>query len=601
MQNVSDSWKNNQRQTLVDESYLEISFDIADPDALQDASASDDGSVYLANTAQIVSEVDKNIVPYATLEQNLFVLDGKRKAIPATDFGDTGYIGRTLSGAAGTFDVAPEVEISFSVVHEPVIPGITITWGDAYSEYAESFKILAYSGTELLTEKQITGNSSVKSIVEMDIQGYNRIVIQVLRWCLPYHRPRISEVFVGINKVYSKQDVMTYSHSQTVDPLSAALPKAEITFGIDNTSNDYDPNNITGMSKYLMERQEIRTRYGYQFGGVKEWIPGGVFYLSEWESPQNGLNANFTARDILEFMTAIYTEGVYAPDGASLYTLAERVFQKANLPLNSDGSVKWHIDESLKEIMTVAPLPLCSLAECLQLIANAGCCVLYADREGILHIEPAAVVASDYEINPFNSYQKSEISLSKPLSAVEVNVYSYFPGKEGEELFNGTVFVDGTKEVTITYSDPAIGVSAVVTGGTLVSAVYNTYACKLTLTGSGDVTVVLTGAVLKDSESVYRVDYAERGEVQTVENELITSTERAHAVGNWTKDYLCNRKTLTSDWRADPRLDALDIVTNINDYSQNYERMTNVKFDYNGAFHGTGEGRVIDGVDSAGL
>ena len=69
----------------------------------------------------------------------------------------------------------------------------------------------------------------------------------------------------------------------------------------------------------------------------------------------------------------------------------------------------------------------------------------------------------------------------------------------------------------------------------------------MTLTGSGDVTVVLTGAVLKDSESVYRVDYAERGEVQTVENELITSTERAHAVGNWTKDYLCNRKTLTSD------------------------------------------------------
>ena len=40
-------------------------------------------------------------------------------------------------------------------------------------------------------------------------------------------------------------------------------------------------------------------------------------------------------------------------------------------------------------------------------------------------------------------------------------------------------------------------------------------------------------------------------------------------------------------------LDALDIVTNENDFNKNNVRMTNVEYSFNGAFRGTGEGRVI--------
>ena len=51
--------------------------------------------------------------------------------------------------------------------------------------------------------------------------------------------------------------------------------------------------------------------------------------------------------------------------------------------------------------------------------------------------------------------------------------------------------------------------------------------------------------------------------------------------------------TLSSSWRADPRLDALDIVDNENDYGTSKVLMTEVKYDYNGAFKGSGEGKVI--------
>ena len=305
MQPVSANWMNNQKQTLVEESFVEVSYDIADPDALADASASDNGSIYIANTPQIVSEVAKDIVPYATLERNIWLLDGSRKIIPESDYGDTGYVSDNLSTESCGFDKIPIVEISFTEIHAPITPGITITWGDAYNEYAENFRVTAYNGATLVAEKNVIDNKSVMSVVELDIENYDLIRIEVLKWCLPYHRARISNIFVGINKIYTKTDLMEFEHLQEVDPLNAKLPKISVRFGIDNTSDEYNPNNEAGMSKYLMERQEIRTRYGYKIGGSVEWIKGGVFYLSEWDAPQNGMFANFEARDLLEFMRSI--------------------------------------------------------------------------------------------------------------------------------------------------------------------------------------------------------------------------------------------------------------------------------------------------------
>lgn len=597
MQTVSDEWKSNQRKTLVNESFVEVSLDIADPDAIADASSEDNGAIYISNTPQVVSVVDKNVVPYFTLEQNLWVLDGSRKAIPQTDYGNNGYVGDVLSGANGGFnDKIPTVTVNFTEVHRNVIPAVTITWGSAYDEFAEDFVVTAYNDTTVIAKKEVLGNKSVKSVVEVDINNYNKIVITILRWCLPHRRARIEEIFVGMNKVYSKSDLFSYAHSQTVDPISTSLPKAEVSFSIDNVDNSYNPYNTGGMAKYLMERQEVKTRYGFKLdnAGV-EWIDGGNFYLSEWDAPQNGLSASFTARDLLEFMSATYYEGVYTPSGVDLYTLAERVLEKANLPLNNDGSVKWLIDDSLKSIYTTAPLPLDTLANCLQLIANAGCCVLYQDRGGTLHLEPIDNTVSDYSINYDNSYSKSDISLSKPLKQVNTSLYHYFIEESGSELYNGTVYVNGTKEIMLTYSGAGVNASATVSGGTLESAEYYTNACKLTITATGDVSITINGNRLNDAKSDVVTESGISGDILMLDNPLITSQDRAVAVGAWVESYRKNRMVLSSSWRTDPRLDALDIVSNVNDFNTNSVRMTEVKFTYNGAFRGTGEGRVING------
>lgn len=539
MQEVSQEWKNIHKQTLLNESFVEISLDITDPVAQKDATSSSKDSAYISDTTELTSEVNKPMRSYSTLEQNIWLLNGKREMIPETNYADGGYVGNVLSNEECVFDTKiPTIDIEFNKVHTQIIPGITITWGTVYNEYADHFIVTAYNGASIVARKEIQGNQSIVSVVELDIVNYNRITIEIISWCLPNHRARIDDIFIGLNKVYSKRDLFKFSHSQSVDPISSSLPKNEIKFSIDNSDNSYNPYNIDGLAKYLTARQEVKTRYGLKLNdNTIEWIKGGSYYLSEWYANQNGISAEFVARDILEFMSATYTESEddYYDRTTStfkertLYDLALKVLSQAGLPLNVDGSKKWVIDGSLENINTTAPLPKDTFANCLQLIANAGCCVLYPDRDGIIHIEPIDNSETDYEINSFNSYSKSEITLSKTIKQINVEKYTYSMGEKGVE--------DSIIEIVSSFGDT--------------------------------------------------------GEIITIDNPLITSSDRADAVGKWIGNYLKNRITLKSTVRADVKLDALDIVSNANDYGVNRVRMTNVKFEFNGAFRGSGEGRVI--------
>ena len=155
--------------------------------------------------------------------------------------------------------------------------------------------------------------------------------------------------------------------------------------------------------------------------------------------------------------------------------------------------------------------------------------MLYQDRSGTLHIEPLKSDVSDYEINSFNSYSKSEITLTKPIKQISVKVYQYTKNTKGIE--------STTKDITVT-----IGMT---------------------------------------------------GETITIDNPMVTDDDRASALATWVGTHLGHRMTLDSSWRADVRLDALDIVTNKNDYNTSSVRMTDVEFKFNGAFRGTGEGKVI--------
>lgn len=94
---------------------------------------------------------------------------------------------------------------------------------------------------------------------------------------------------------------------------------------------------------------------------------------------------------------------------------------------------------------------------------------------------------------------------------------------------------------------------------------------------------------------LYDVDSG-NGEVQTVSNPLVSDEAQARMIAEWVRDTLTTRKTVSGEYRADPRLDVFDIVVVASKYGdlQNVA-LTSIKYTFNGSFRGDYKGRLLGG------
>lgn len=509
---TSDKWREAQLASIVPESFVEITYSITEPGLQETAAASNNGAVSFSNPETIVDLTSRERPVYATLERNLWLLDGSRDLLP--DVGDTGFVSYVICDKDGVYATPPVITITLPSIHEQTIPGITLYWSTAYNEYARKFNVSAYNGSTRIYSGEFAGTSNVTECL-FSLEGYDKIQIQITEWSLPYRRARMEGVFLGATHTYTKNNLLKYTHTQSADLLSAELPKNSISFSLNNADGSWNPDNPTGYLRYLLEQQEVRARYGFKLDGVIEWIDAGTFWISEWDTPSNGLEARFTARDLLVFMGDTYT----GPRKGTLYTIASAAFEQADLPTLDNGKLRYSISDNLKEygadFSTNDTEYTC--AEIVQLCANAACCVMYQDRSGVMRIEPIRENAAGYAIRKMVSYTHPEFTITKPLKSVTVN--------------NG------------------LGTAA-------------------------------------NSAS---------GEIQKVENPLISDETRANHVAEWVRGMLENRKIVSGEYRADPTLDVLDKIAVESKYGTNNAiYVTEVEYSYTGAFRGKYTGRSTE-------
>lgn len=513
---VSSEWKVAHDELLLPETFIELSYEITDPQLAVAASTSATNEESFSEAESITAATEKNPERYSTLEYNEWGLDGTFNYFDETPE-DVGYTTSVLSGSDAKYTSVPTITIRFAELRTALIPGLTITWGEGVGEWAVSFQATVYNGNTQIARLAVTDNKNVVSKLLMDLQNFDKIVIEVFEWCLPYRRCRVTEVFLGVRETYTKAELLGYTHSESVDLLSAVLPKNEITFSLDNSTGRWNPNNPTGVEKYLLERQRFVVKYGMTVNGRVEKIRGGTFWLSEWNTPANGIEASFTARDALTLMNDIYT-GIRS---GTLKAIAKAAFEQAKLPVMPDGSLRYFIDDSLANMSTdfTEDTSAYTIVDVLQMVSHMACCVFYQDRTGKVRIEPHNEGISDYVINRFRSYAHPEISISKPLRAVSV---SY--GEDSTE----TLLVDA------------------------------------------------------------------QGEVQTVSNSFVKTAADARRLANRTAKVLKGRKTISGEYRADPRLGALDVISVESKYADNKVAVTEIKYTTSGgALKGTYIGRIL--------
>lgn len=413
----SDKWLAQYNNTLVPETFIQITYHASDDAAQTDAIASSGSQTVFSNAASITNLDASASGNYATGETNFWVLDGSLDIVPDSEpYQECGYV----SGECVSSTNHPTITFSFSKIHEEKIPGLTIVWSEILNEWAKSFKVSAYKGSTLLSENQINDNNSIETPVEFEVSNYDSIVLEVIEWCIPNRRARVEQIEFGQRVRFDKKDLLSYSHQSKRDPISGQLSKDSISFSIDNSDQKWNPINPDGLYKYLYERQAVFVKYGMDLDGQTEWINGGKFYLSSWSVPSNGITASFEARDALAFLIdSLYT-------GRKSGTLYEICYDALEL-LDVSG-ISYYINESLKDYTTDFSNGNSSYknADVLQLSANAAGMALYQTRSGQIRIDRVPYLPENksdiYEITEINDYQYPEITFSNKLKNISYSL-----------------------------------------------------------------------------------------------------------------------------------------------------------------------------------
>ena len=338
--------------------------------------------------------------------------------------------------------------------------------------------------------------------------------------------------------VYTKKDILSFTHQQTGSLVSGELPKNHIEFSLDNSDGKWNPSNPRGLERYLSDRLKVSLRYGYIINGIEQWIPGGVFYLSEWRTSPNGLEANFKARDILEYMIDTPYTGSVA---GTLLDIALRAVAEANIPADPNAEDEPMVlgtsllGSSVLGFVLAAGIGISNelekytvgdieydgkdtVAVILQKCANAAGCVMYQDREGIFKIDKLSYDDTGFVIPNKLSYTYPEIDFSRPI-----------------------------KNVSVTYYNNAV--------------------------------------------SVY--PFSSTGETQTLNNDFILEKEQADEIAKWICDSLRTRQQISGEYRGDPRLDLFDVVSVEGKYGTVAGVvLTDIKISFTGAFRVTYSGYV---------
>lgn len=386
MQDASKEYKQSMRQYFRHRGFARITIGVINLLAQKSIQVNNQtGLLYISNTEEVFQgETPQKI--YATPEEGFSKVDGSMFFAPPPNsnyqFYNNGLVSQGILGS---------IFLDFGGEHFD-IKGITIDFSDYYPV---DFTIETNLGV-----KSYHNNDKRYWSTEDVFQDVSFFKIHPARMINGRGRLRIFQFSCGITNVFTNNEIFNYSGKEYVSPITEMLPSNDVRFTVANYNSYYSPDNPGSAMVYMETGQEVRVAFGYDVDGKGniEWLPEKLSYLKEWSA--NESEANFTSSGIFERMaSSTYYKGQYRPEGISLYNLAIEVFEDA-------GIEHYFVDSYLKNIIVWNPLPVVSHPAALQLIANAGRCVLRELRDGRVAIQTGFISKMNISTNGQMFYSK---------------------------------------------------------------------------------------------------------------------------------------------------------------------------------------------------
>ena len=413
MQKASNLYKDSIKQSVRNRGYIRATIGIVNSDAQNNIESSDQNKLaYFSNTIKPFKgySVEK---PYATAEENYSKIDGTMYFLPEKDSGYEYYNNGLVSDELfGSF------LIKFMDMTGLDIKGLTIEFGEYFPtnfdiEWDEGTRTYQNNSSRFVTEDVFENVSYFKITANSMVNGNGRL--------------RIHEIMCGIAKTFVNENVSSYTFKDYVSPISETIPSQDMSLEVDNQNLYYSVDNPESAFAFFEVGQEIKVSFGYDVtgNGDIEWLPENTCYLKTWKA--DDIKARFTATDRFDYLSGKYYGGKYYPDGISLYDLAIDVLMDAGIT----DEREYFIDPYLKNVIVNNPIPIVKHSEALQIIANAGRCILYQDRKKRIRMKSSFVPELSVDANNKTEYSSIDKLLKtdkKEAYAIQSNDFSVVDG-----------------------------------------------------------------------------------------------------------------------------------------------------------------------------
>jgi len=369
MQKVSQEYKKGMKQILRNRSHMKVTIGVINQEAQRKAYICvPEDYTYFSNLTKPFNRYAVDTL-YATAEQNYSPADGSMLFLPR-DANDG-----ILNAGIVSEDLLGTIEISFSLPYD--IKGLTIDFGKAYPV---NFTIESDNHTAT-----INGNSSANFVTEEVFPQATFIRIIPLTMVNGQGRLRVHHITMGIGIYFDNQKILNSTLRESISPISEDMPTLDFSLTIDNQDRTYDIENDASSINFLESGQECSVQYGYEIeDDITEWVPGAKIFLKSWQADDKQMK--IVAVDRFDYMQGSYFKGKYHDDGISLFDLAIDVLTDAGV----DPREYW-LDGYLKNVIVYNPMPVVSHKEALQIIANAGRCILTQDREARIYMKSSFI------------------------------------------------------------------------------------------------------------------------------------------------------------------------------------------------------------------
>lgn len=306
---------------------------------------------------------------YCTCDQDYTTVDGSMYFLPR----DQEAV--VLNQGIVTEQLLGPIEIRFPVQYD--IKGLTVEFGKAYPV---DFRIESDNNTV-----EIAGNAAGHFVTEEIFEAATFLRFTPTAMVNGQSRFRIHMITMGIGIYFDNRKIKSATKKEHISPIMEELPTIDFSMTINNKDRAFDIENEESTVNFLEIGQAIEVLYGQAMDdGAIEWLPGATLYLKEWSADDEEMD--FSAADRFDTLDGTYYRGQYRADGISLYDLAVDVFTDAGV----DYREYW-IDPYLRDVKVYNPMPAVSHKEALQLIANAGRCILYQDRTGNIFLKSSFI------------------------------------------------------------------------------------------------------------------------------------------------------------------------------------------------------------------